>query len=395
MQPILWLLPDSPKNSYGGLGVHIAEVSPLLTTKVVAIGVPACEGYTENNFEYIPADFIAQTRHRGDQVLLNQAAYVMAAMQRFPDTKPRAIHAFDWSTFGAAVLLQKMWDIPLVSSIHLSEHLLQKDIFTAIKKPIPFLSCEDIEKTALFRSDFIFQVTEKYAARYPEHVKKTVINHNGIDTQKFAPFFNPERKINPKRREIVFIGRFDLQKGVDAIADCKIPENCHLTVIGSGRAGLPPLETYWKKAVKKRKERKRVTFLGEVWGARKYELLAKADAVLIPSRHEPFGIVALEALAVGAVPICSMVDGLGEVLQDSISINCGETIESIQEAINQVSQPEFVAMHESAMEVNPKLAAQFTWEKCARIYDQAYESYLPSEGKMRLISDKEYQITKI
>ncbi|HEX7843319.1 MAG TPA: glycosyltransferase, partial [Kofleriaceae bacterium] len=46
------------------------------------------------------------------------------------------------------------------------------------------------------------------------------------------------------------------------------------------------------------------------------ELFAAVDFAVIPSRYEPFGLVQLEAMALGALPIASRVGGLGDVIVD-------------------------------------------------------------------------------
>ena len=45
-------------------------------------------------------------------------------------------------------------------------------------------------------------------------------------------------------------------------------------------------------------------------------LYAVADVVVLPSRYEPFGIVALEALAAGAPLVASRVGGFKEIVED-------------------------------------------------------------------------------
>ncbi len=65
--------------------------------------------------------------------------------------------------------------------------------------------------------------------------------------------------------------------------------------------------------------RRAVTMLGHVDDAALVDLLARASAVVLPSRYEPFGIVALEAAAVGAPLVASRAGGLGEVVLDGVT----------------------------------------------------------------------------
>jgi glycosyltransferase involved in cell wall biosynthesis len=58
----------------------------------------------------------------------------------------------------------------------------------------------------------------------------------------------------------------------------------------------------------------RVRFVGWVQGAAKYDLLSSARLVVVPSRHETFGLVAVEALASGTPVIAFEIPCLSEVI---------------------------------------------------------------------------------
>ena len=65
---------------------------------------------------------------------------------------------------------------------------------------------------------------------------------------------------------------------------------------------------------RKHKVLKAVTFVGRVDHKGLVQLLHSADAAVLPSHYEPFGIVALEAAATGAPLVTSNVGGLGEAV---------------------------------------------------------------------------------
>jgi glycosyltransferase involved in cell wall biosynthesis len=66
----------------------------------------------------------------------------------------------------------------------------------------------------------------------------------------------------------------------------------------------------------------RVQFIGWVSGRAKYELLASARIVAVPSRFETFGIVALEALATGTPVVAFDIPCLREVIPNE----CGQRV---------------------------------------------------------------------
>ena len=62
-----------------------------------------------------------------------------------------------------------------------------------------------------------------------------------------------------------------------------------------------------------------VTFAGFVPDAELAGLVAAADCAVVPSRYEPFGMVALEAAAAGTPVAASDVGGLAEIVADGVT----------------------------------------------------------------------------
>lgn len=100
-------------------------------------------------------------------------------------------------------------------------------------------------------------------------------------------------------------GRFHEQKGfdilVDAFVSAALPDTT-LLLVGDG----PDRNQLLKKA----NGLSQVTFLP--YTAEPAETLAKCDVIAMPSRWEPYGLVALEAMATRRPVFCSQVDGLKE-----------------------------------------------------------------------------------
>jgi glycosyltransferase involved in cell wall biosynthesis len=110
-------------------------------------------------------------------------------------------------------------------------------------------------------------------------------------------------------RRVLFIGRLDRQKGFDVLLDAVEPiaHAVSVRVIGSAVVGdqAPAAD-----------HRPGIAMLGWCDGQQIRRELAWADCVVVPSRWEGFGLVALEAMRAGRAVIASRVGGLPEVVEE-------------------------------------------------------------------------------
>ena len=122
--------------------------------------------------------------------------------------------------------------------------------------------------------------------------------------------------INPNADLLVFVGRWSMQKGIDLIADvipAVLEENPNVQLICVG----PVIDLYGKFAALKldvlmRKYRGRVFSKPEFTALPPF-IFSGAEFALIPSRDEPFGLVAVEFGRKGALGIGARVGGLGQM----------------------------------------------------------------------------------
>jgi glycosyltransferase involved in cell wall biosynthesis/GT2 family glycosyltransferase len=116
---------------------------------------------------------------------------------------------------------------------------------------------------------------------------------------------------------VLFVGRFEARKGVDlalaAIAKAhsrRVP--LEATFIGGALESLPPAAA--DPAVQTLIRNKVIRFPGEVSRRALEQAYASHDVVLMPSRYESFGLVAIEAMAHGCPVIALDAGGLAEVV---------------------------------------------------------------------------------
>ncbi len=118
----------------------------------------------------------------------------------------------------------------------------------------------------------------------------------------------------PPAMTIAFAGRLIAKKGADVLIAAmdqlkdRYP-GLHLSLAGEGDE-RPVLEA----DAARRGLASRITFAGRLNHEAIYPFLASAALVIVPSKIEPFGLVALEAAQAGRAVVASAVDGLPEVV---------------------------------------------------------------------------------
>lgn len=122
-------------------------------------------------------------------------------------------------------------------------------------------------------------------------------------------------KVDPTSDLLVFVGRWSMQKGIDLIADIvpTLVEEFNVQIITVG----PIIDLYGKFAAEKlarlmEKYPDRVYSRPEFTALPPY-IFSGADFTMIPSRDEPFGLVAVEFGRKGALGIGARVGGLGQM----------------------------------------------------------------------------------
>ena len=102
----------------------------------------------------------------------------------------------------------------------------------------------------------------------------------------------------------------------DAIAALPRIRRTHPGHHADHRRRRHPASDWLIEQARKHKVLKATTFVGRVDHDELVRLLHHADAAVLPSHYEPFGIVALEAAATGTPLVTSNVGGLGEAVID-------------------------------------------------------------------------------
>lgn len=218
-------------------------------------------------------------------------------------------------------------------------------------------------KRQLSRSPYLIAVSNLILDNILQHKKvfrETRVIYNGIDQDLLD--CQPESSAG-NASYLLFIGRLDIKvKGVDTLlrvykrSGVGIP----LKIAGDGLD-----KTAIENLIREEGLQHNVELTGWVNGKEKHRLLAESLAVLIPSREEGWGLVAMEAAAAGKPAIASRVGGLQEAVVDKETgfLIAAENIDQWTAAVKDiVENPD---LRQRLGENARKRALQFTWEKSA------------------------------
>ena len=174
----------------------------------------------------------------------------------------------------------------------------------------------------------------------PIAISKSIASHLSMANHQYHIIGNPYDHrtfhcLNLKRdKELIFVGRLVADKGCNllllALAKLKnLSLTPSLTIVGEG----PELQSL-KQLAKQLDIDQQITFTGIKQGKQLNLLLNQHHIMIIPSIwSEPFGIVALEGMSAGCVPIASENGGLGEIVQETGLTFSNGNVEELTEHI--------------------------------------------------------------
>lgn len=241
---------------------------------------------------------------------------------------PEVVHAHDWLVAHPAITLAELFDVPLVSTIHATEagrhsgwvsgptnrQVHSVEAWLAAESDALITCSESMrdEVSRLFGPEDLAPspAGQPTVPRHP--LADITVIHNGIDIAAWP--FAPRTHVPGGPPELLFAGRLEYEKGLqDLIAALPRIRREHpgttLTVAGSGT------QYEWlAQLARKHRVARSVRFVGSVDHLGMAALMHRCTAIVVPSRYEPFGIVALEAAAAGAPLVVSTAGGLGEAV---------------------------------------------------------------------------------
>ncbi|AEF36752.1 transferase [Mycolicibacter sinensis] len=292
--------------------------------------------------------------------------------------RPDLVHAHDWLVAHPAIALAEFYDVPLVSTIHATEAGRHSGW---VSGPLS-RQVHAVESWLVRESDSLItcsaSMRDEITDLFGPGLAETTVIRNGIDAARW-PFARREPRTGPP--ELLFVGRLEYEKGVhDAIAALPRIRRAHpgttLTVAGDGTQ-----QDWLTECARKHRVLKATRFVGRLDHDELLAMLHRADAAVLPSHYEPFGLAALEAAAAGTPLVASNVGGLGEaVIDGDTGMSCPpRDVPALAAAVCAVLDDP-AAAQQRAMVARDRLSADFDWHTVA---DETAQVYLAAKRRER------------
>lgn len=291
---------------------------------------------------------------------------------------PEVVHAHDWLVAHPAIALAEFFDVPLVSTIHATEAGRHSGWVSGRTNR----QVHSVEWWLVAESDAVItcsaSMRDEVSRLFGYEATDISVIHNGIDIRTW-PFAKRTPSTGPA--ELLYAGRLEYEKGVqDLLAALPRIRRSHpgttLTIAGEGT------QREWLVELARRHRVSRaVQFVGSLGHDDLVALMHRCDAIVLPSRYEPFGIVALEAAATGAPLIVSTAGGLGEAVREP---DTGLTFEpadvaGLTTAVRAtLSDPG--AAGQRALRARARLTAEFSW---AEVAERTASVHLSAKRRVR------------
>jgi glycogen(starch) synthase len=389
---VLMLSWEFPPRLIGGIARHVDELSHALAAAGTEVDVltafhpgaprteilPAGEGRVKvlraGESPVQPLDFPSEIHQ------LNFA--LLARLLEEGETKYDLLHAHDWLVAFAARTLKQGRQLPLVATVHATEEGRNGGLFSPLQHYI-----HSIEWLLTYDAWRVICCTEAMRAEVQRSLRtppdKVRVVPNGIDPGRVRGRFPPaevaafrRRWAEPDDRIVMFVGRLVVEKGVDTLVEAMpevLTEHPHAKLVVAGGGD----HSSFAARATELGVRERVVFTGFLPEADLPKLYAVSDVAVFPSHYEPFGIVALEAMAAGVPVVTSDAGGFREVvrhLETGLHTWVGNP-SSLAWGIKQVLGNAELAS--KLREHGPReVKARYGWDRIARQTQAVYEEVL-------------------
>ncbi len=298
------------------------------------------------------------------------------------------VHGHDWLVAMACDHLSRRFGAPLVTTIHATEHGRHQGWVD--KHPQSHI--HGVERWITNRSDRViacsYYMREQIADIFGVEEERVTVIPNGIDADDLQPHDEPELRrlraefAGPDQKLVLLIGRLVYEKGFQLALEAmpsliEAVPGTRFLVAGSGTH-----EPELRKQATDLGLMEHGTFLGWIGDDVLHSLYRLADVCVVPSLYEPFGLVALEAMASDCPCIVADTGGLREIVshgevglrfraRDSASL--GEMVERV------LTDPE---LRERLVAEGSEHILRFDWADVAERTALIYAALMPDPARV-------------
>ncbi len=393
---ILMLTWEYPPRVVGGIAHVVSELSRALAQEGNEVEVITTmeEGLPEKEkaegvvlhrvapYHGRPLDFFAWV-HQLNLAMLERGV-CLSLEERFD-----AVHAHDWLVAYAGRGIKHIFKTPLIASVHATEFGRNNGLHSDEQRYIGEVEWSLTYEAwrVICNSRFMCEEIESVFNLPPDKIS---IIPNGIRPAAFqvsAPDPAVRRKFAAREEKIIFfIGRLVREKGVQHLLEAlpavreRFP-NVRAVIAGRGLYG----EELHRLALHLGIDR-HVTFAGYVDEETRNQLYAHAEAAVFPSLYEPFGLVALEAMAAGTPVVVGDTGGFAETVAhgvNGIRVAAGSAAALAGGICALLGDPDL--SRRLACRALQEMEEKYSWPSIARQYESMYQQvvYSPEAGRWR------------
>jgi glycosyltransferase involved in cell wall biosynthesis len=392
---VLMLSWEYPPHVVGGLGRHVADIVPALTEEGVTVHLvtPRRAGgkpleragsltvHRVDSESESGLDFFTSTVRTNSR--LEEVAEDICRREGI-----QLIHNHDWLTSFAATSLKTKHMLPLLATIHATERgrargPLGSDLQRSIDRA---------EWNLTYEAWRVITCSQYMAGEvmgfFGTPADKIDVIPNGVKASQFARRENADPSAFRARYAaadediVLYVGRVVAEKGLQVLVEA-VPlvlaehPKAKFIVAGTGFL-LPELQ---KRSLEMGVANK-IYFTGFIPDEDRDGLYQVASCAVFPSLYEPFGIVALEAMAARVPVVVSLAGGLQEVVRHSdtgITVYPDNPV-SLAWGINHtLARPDWAKQRaENAYQV---VLSEFNWPRIARETAAVYSRIMTEQSR--------------
>jgi glycosyltransferase involved in cell wall biosynthesis len=392
---VLMLSWEYPPNVVGGLGKHVAELLPPLGTLPgveVHLVTPGWAG--GEPVEQVGTAVV----HRVDVPAPAGDFYTGAwqvnlkleevAHDLWKSAGPfDVVHVHDWLVAFAGAALKRTYKVPLVSTIHATERgrgrgSLGSDQARAIHHVEWWLTFESWRVIACSRY-MADEISDYFQCPRP----KIDIIPNGVDTTRFDLLEGQDlaqfrsRFAMPQEKIVFTVGRVVQEKGMQILVKAMPLVLAQFPSVKAVVAGKGPELDALRSLAWSTGVGEKVFVVGFISDEDRDRLFKVADCAVFPSLYEPFGIVALEAMAARCPVVVSEVGGLKDVVKHAetgITVYPDDPASLAWGILHTLQHPDWAAARaESAYRAARE---EYNWGRIAEATVVVYERVVAERG---------------